>query len=84
MKGTGWCFLVCCASLGGCGSQQSNDSRTIASTGTEGPIEGRSTLGQALPIPGQPTVLVPFAIETQKGDHWMLSAASNVITIISR
>jgi hypothetical protein len=67
MKGTGWCVVACCALLGGCGSQQSNDSRTIASTGTEGPIEGRSTLGQALPIPGQPNVLVPFAIETQKG-----------------
>ena len=30
-------------------------------------MQGRPTLGQPIPIPGRPTVVVPFAIESEKG-----------------
>jgi hypothetical protein len=43
------------------------DPHTIAPTPSEGTIEGRPTLGKAMAIPGERTVIVPFAVETRKG-----------------
>jgi hypothetical protein len=51
----------------GCAGTPARDPHTISKTGSQGAIEGRPTLGRAIPIPGQPTVLVPFAVESVKG-----------------
>jgi hypothetical protein len=51
----------------GCATQDRRDPHTITKTSSAGAVEGRPTLGRAIPVPGQPTVLVPFAVETVKG-----------------
>jgi hypothetical protein len=59
--------LVLLALLPACASEQRRDPHTFAFTNTKGGVEGRPTLGQPIPIPGQPTLLVPFAVESEKG-----------------
>jgi hypothetical protein len=62
--------LVLASSLLAAGCVQSMpavDRSTIAPTDASGQIEGRTTLGEAIPIPGRSSVLVPFAVETWKG-----------------
>ncbi len=63
------CLLTTALLIQGCGTYQyrPQDPRTISKTTSDGPVEGRPTLGHALPIPGQKTVLVPFAVESTKG-----------------
>jgi hypothetical protein len=56
------------SALAGCyTSHASYDQHTISSTSATGQVAGRPTLGQPIPVPGQPTVLVPFAVESEKG-----------------
>jgi hypothetical protein len=43
------------------------DGHTLARTRAQGALEGRPTLGLPYGIPGHPTCLVPFALETRKG-----------------
>lgn len=53
--------------LAGCGrALERPDPHTIAPTTTDKPIGGRTTLEMPMAIPGQPVVLVPFAIESDK------------------
>lgn len=60
--------LVVTVLLAGCTyGGRSADTHTISRTETDKPIEGRPALGMPIPIPGRTTVLVPFAIESEKG-----------------
>jgi hypothetical protein len=59
--------LVAMCILAGCATQDRRDPHTITKTSSAGAVEGRPTLGRAIPVPGQPTVLVPFAVESVKG-----------------
>ncbi len=59
--------LVSAAALSGCATTHTRpDPHSMAPTTTERRIEGRTTLNMPIPIPGQSTVIVPFAIESEK------------------
>src|SRR4051794_27130809 len=47
-------------------STRKPDPHSLSPTTTGGAIVGRTTLGMPIPIPGQSTILVPFAIESEK------------------
>jgi hypothetical protein len=60
--------LLAVALLSGCyAGSYSHDTHTLAPTGSSGGVEGRPTLGMPQPIPGQHTILIPFAVESTKG-----------------
>jgi hypothetical protein len=71
--------VLCCAPLAmlvGCNSYRAPaptstaltvDRATISTTPTRGPIDGRSTLGMPMPVPGQQTCVVPYAVMGEKG-----------------
>lgn len=56
-----------CAFAWGCSSSGPRDDRTIAKTGASGAVAGRPTFEMPVQIPGQSTVVVPFAVESRKG-----------------
>ena len=53
--------------LASCATYPPRDTHTISQTGASGQVEGRPTLGQPISIPGHPVVIIPFAVESQKG-----------------
>jgi hypothetical protein len=55
------------AGLPACSTGPKRDPHSFARTKSEGGVEGRPTLGLPISIPGQPTLLVPFAVESEKG-----------------
>lgn len=70
MRSTLPCVLIpifALSLMAGCHSSvRQTDQHTVAPTTTKGEIAGRSTLAMPISIPGQPVVVVPFAIETEK------------------
>jgi hypothetical protein len=59
--------VLSAAVLQGCHHSSGIDPRTVATTTATGEIEGRPTLGLPTPIPGQQSLLIPFAVENTKG-----------------
>jgi hypothetical protein len=52
--------------LTACSNSRKPDPHTISATTANGAIAGRTTLGMPIQIAGQSTILVPFAIESEK------------------
>lgn len=62
--------LALTGALAGCQSSYVDASKaapTIARTSASGVVEGRPSLSMPIPLPGQTTCLIPFAIEDRKG-----------------
>lgn len=62
------CFaLVASSMMSACASPAwREDDHTLARTRAEGALEGRPTLGMPIAIPGRPTCLIPYSLETRK------------------
>lgn len=61
-------WLPIWAILPGCSTYPSDVARpTMALTSQQGAVAGRPALGMPEPVPGHPTVLIPFVLENHKG-----------------
>lgn len=62
-------LTISAAALSGCYSNVNTDRSgpTFSSTGAQGQVQGRPSFSMPIPLPGQSTSIVPFAIEDRKG-----------------